>query len=201
MYKDQIIKLRSEGYSYREIARKLKCAKSTVARYSNSNNEEKAKEWKKENSDRDKVYHKIDNFHNNRHKDKEIKPEEETEPKTSVSTRVNQKIQGFVGNKQGRGRRYKMLKRTPSTFGIKDIEIKFNDTGECYLSGRKLDWEKTTEWHLDHIVARSKGGSNTLDNCGIACKEANLAKSNLDIGELLELCEDILTHNGATVKW
>jgi len=54
---------------------------------------------------------------------------------------------------------------------------------------------------MDHYIPRSKGGSFLYSNMRISCKEANIAKSDLYFEDLLKLCEDILTHNGAKVEW
>ena len=71
---------------------------------------------------------------------------------------------------------------------------------KCYLSGRPLDmkWGKNLEF--DHIIPKSKGGSNNLDNLGLCTREANGAKQDLSLDELFELCKDILEHNGYKVE-
>jgi 5-methylcytosine-specific restriction endonuclease McrA len=61
--------------------------------------------------------------------------------------------------------------------------------GLCALSGRKLDI-RTAE--LDHIIPRSRGGSDNLENLRLVCPEANSAKGSLTDRELILLCQDIL---------
>jgi len=53
-----------------------------------------------------------------------------------------------------------------------------------------------TDYWFDHIVPRSRGGQNTLENLGIAIPEANKAKGNLHLNEFLNLCEMILLNFG-----
>ncbi len=65
---------------------------------------------------------------------------------------------------------------------------------KCFLTGRPIDLEIGKSYHLDHLVARSRGGKNTLENCNIVCKEANIAKSNLTLEEFQQLCLDVVNH-------
>ena len=78
----------------------------------------------------------------------------------------------------------------------KNILDKLEQNDRCALTGRKLDIQNTSSWELDHIIPSSKGGNNTLDNCQILCKEANQSKRDLLPEEFLELCKDVLKHNG-----
>jgi 5-methylcytosine-specific restriction endonuclease McrA len=72
---------------------------------------------------------------------------------------------------------------------------KIGDNPVCYLTGRKIDLLDGKSYHLDHIIPKDKGGSNTLDNCNIACKDANQAKGNLLYHEFILLCEEVLDHH------
>jgi len=69
----------------------------------------------------------------------------------------------------------------------------------CYLTGREIDLLSPKTYHCDHIVPVSKGGSAKLNNLGLTCKDANIAKGNLELGQFLSLCEEILKYNGYTV--
>jgi len=83
------------------------------------------------------------------------------------------------------------------TFKAKDLLAKIGDNPICYLTGRPIDLSDGRSYHLDHIVPISKGGDNTLDNCNIACKEANQAKHNLSKDEFIKLCQEVLKKSQA----
>lgn len=54
-----------------------------------------------------------------------------------------------------------------------DITAKGERQGwRCYWCGQPCK----AEYHIDHIVPLSKGGSNTADNICIACPPCNLSK-------------------------
>jgi 5-methylcytosine-specific restriction endonuclease McrA len=61
--------------------------------------------------------------------------------------------------------------------------------GKCALTGRDLDF-----WtmELDHIIPRSKGGQNALNNVQWTCEEANQAKKNLTDDDFIKLCKDVI---------
>ena len=69
---------------------------------------------------------------------------------------------------------------------------------KCYLTGRSIDIT-VDNYHFDHIIPLSKGGTCELSNLGITCPEANLSKTNLTVDEYLALCKEVLEYNGYTV--
>jgi 5-methylcytosine-specific restriction endonuclease McrA len=89
----------------------------------------------------------------------------------------------------------KLWKYPPMSFKVKDLLDKIGDDPTCYLTGRKIDLLDGKSYHLDHIIPKNRGGLNTLDNCNIACKDANQAKGNLLHSELILMCEEILNHH------
>lgn len=74
-------------------------------------------------------------------------------------------------------------------YGANDLQsIWERQGGLCGLIGRPLDFE-TAE--LDHIIPRSRGGSNDIGNLRWACEEANRAKGSMTDEEFLRLCNQV----------
>lgn len=61
--------------------------------------------------------------------------------------------------------------------------------GRCALTGRRLTRNNA---HLDHIVAKAKGGTDFANNLRWVCIEANLAKRELSDAEFIALCRDVV---------
>lgn len=81
-----------------------------------------------------------------------------------------------------------------------DAYFRITKNPVCYLTGRKINLENSSEYQLDHILPVSKGGSNELSNLGLACKDANRAKNDLILEDFINLCKEILIHNGYNVS-
>jgi hypothetical protein len=132
---------------------------------------------------------KIENFRGNRdnykNKSKYIPV---ASKEKDINTILKNKIIRFHRDK-------KEWKYPPMTFKVKDLLEKIGDNPVCYLTGRKIDLLDGKSYHLDHIIPKNKGGVNTLDNCNIACKDANQAKGNLLYSEFILLCEEVLNHH------
>lgn len=170
--KDQIIQLRNEGKSYREICRLLGCSKGTVSYHCGKDQKEKTRNRTQKSRQQNSLLKKVDNF-------------KQTSPlKSPPSILLKARVDKWNQNEK--------------TFYYKDVLEKFNP--KCYLSGRDVDFTDSRSYSLDHIIPVSKGGSNTLDNMGVTCREANQAKSDLLIPDLLKLCEDILKNHGYEIK-
>jgi len=87
-------------------------------------------------------------------------------------------------------------KRAESLFSSKDFLQKLTDNPICYLTGRKIDLTLPKTYQCDHIIPSSKGGTNSMDNMGLACKQANVAKNDMSVEEFVQLCKEVLEFRG-----
>ena len=68
--------------------------------------------------------------------------------------------------------------------------------GMCALTGRKLGRDA----HLDHIIARAKGGTDSSANLRWLCPDVNYAKRYLTDEELISLCRDVSRWIGGRIE-
>jgi len=87
---------------------------------------------------------------------------------------------------------YKQTKLNDKEFATKLFWKWIKQKGRCAYTGRKLKYDRTT--HIDHIIPRSKGGSNNPDNLQFVCEDANLAKNSLTHNQFIELIKDIMNY-------
>lgn len=182
-----ILKLRSEGKTYNEIVKILGCSKSTVSYHCGDNQKEKTTNRTNDLREQHRLIKKIDNFLRAQIQEQKIQNHKQKKAGIYLST----KIQQFLN------RETKHM--SDQRFNRKDLIEKIGDKPKCYLTGKEIDLSISRSYHLDHIIPVSRGGDNSIDNCGIACREANNAKSDLMVDEFIELCKSVLEHNGYDV--
>jgi len=98
------------------------------------------------------------------------------------------------------GRRTGLRKRIHLPFSSKEFIDKLQQNPVCYLTGRSIDLWSPKTYQCDHIIPIVKGGTCNLDNLGLSCRNANMAKADMTHSEFLELCKEVLTHNGFKVE-
>ena len=182
--KDQILKLRDLGYSYLEIQKQLKCSKGTISYHCGKGQKDKTTNRRILNRNKKHpLYRKVEAFiyieHNTDRKSKVLKNS------IKIFQILYQKIITFSKvNKE-----YNYM-----SFTVENLLQKIGNNPVCALTGRPIDLMNSRSYQLDHIIPRSKGGSNTLDNCQIVCREANQAKSDLSLDEFVNLCRDVVNN-------
>ena len=179
---EQIIQLSNKGLNYTQIKDKLKCSKATISYHLSKGGKDKLSAYKAENRGKFRICKKVETFINC--------PEPSIIYKAAFKkTLIKHKISRFNRNQGSR-----------MTFTYKQLMEKMGENPVCYLTGKVIDIEDTASWHLDHIIPRSRGGENTLENCGITTSAANFCKHDMTPEELFQICKDILQHNGYEVK-
>lgn len=103
--------------------------------------------------------------------------------KSNITTILKNKISHFSRGNSG-----------PPLFTVSELLSKIGPNPKCYLTNDPIDLSQRETYQLDHIVPRSKGGLNTLDNCGLVTKNANMVKHDLLLDELVIICKKILTN-------
>jgi transcriptional regulator with XRE-family HTH domain len=168
---EKILQLRKEGKTYSEICELLGCSKSTVNYYCNKKSKTKHQDRMKKLRKDNPLIGRKSNFIHNKSKSK-----------------MKAGSEKFNNNK------------FPLTFHWTDALEKLKEKPFCYLTGEPLDLVSFSNVSFDHIIPKTLGGSNTLDNLGFCIKEANLAKNGLSLEDFFILCKKVLEHNGYSVK-
>lgn len=147
---EKIIRLKSQGYSTKEIAKILKISVSAVY--------------------------------------------------LRLSGRRN-KVDGIIEEKLNKYQRGHKSNRIDNIVPIdkKAAKDKIKNTKSCYLTGRPLNLNDRSSWSLDHKNPRSRGGTNSIHNMGVASTIANQSKMTMNVKEYLDLCQEVLRHHGYVV--
>ncbi len=173
--KENILLLRSQGKSYNEMANELGCSKSTISYHCGDGSEKKrTSNNNKRKTKKSKICQKINSF------------------KSRVSRKVFRgKVKTFKRRKI-KSRSHTKVNNISQNYTYEDVIKKIGSDPRCYLTGKRIDLNKTNTYNFDHIIPASKGGTNDLDNLALCTPSANYAKGDLSLNELYKLCEDIL---------
>ena len=206
----KFLELKDQGYIISEIQDILKIDRLQLCLIYNEINpkqtiNEYQETWRNNNREKLKIYNKkyqlknkdnIKRWRQNKSNSLRIKIYTFTgrkfKPKTNmkksnISTR--RKLQKKIGTFSA-----DINKVQKQMFTVDQLLEKIGDVPRCYLTGRLIDLNKSETYHLDHIIPTSKGGDNSLENCNITCKEANIAKNNLSVEEFYNLCLDVVNN-------
>jgi 5-methylcytosine-specific restriction endonuclease McrA len=188
--KETILKLKSEGKSYKEIQEILGCSKGTISYHCGRGQKEKTKarrDKRRENI----IKSKTDAFKYTKEREKINKKE------VRLTKDVVESVRKF--NKRDNNKKGCVDKSQNKNFTWEDVIKKFGENTFCYLSGYQINLFDNT-YNFDHIIPASKGGTNTLDNLGILSEEINRMKSDMTPEEFINMCIKILKFNGYEVN-
>jgi len=183
-YKLEILKLKKDGYDYKEIAKKVGCSVKTSRYWCDTKYRDKIIK-------RDKEYRK-------RNKEKISKIQSSYYRKSGLHHALYRKVYNFhVDQTLYKTNKSVTLEKQgiELSFTIDDVKKLFKaQGGRCALTNKKLVLKNTTEWQLDHMIPRTRGGDNSISNCQILSKEANAAKWNMTNSEFIKLCKKVIKH-------
>lgn len=188
--KEEILKLKSEGKSYKEIQDILGCSKGTISYHCGVGQKEKTDSRRKKRRE-NIVKSKTDRF-------KYRKNELTEDKKKPIRERKNVVESVRVFNKRDNSKKGDIDKDIKPTFTWEDVIEKFGENTMCYLSGVDINLY-VNNYSFDHIIPASRGGLNSLDNLGITHEIVNNMKGNLTPEELIEWCIKILKYNSYEV--
>jgi 5-methylcytosine-specific restriction endonuclease McrA len=181
--KEEILKLRSEGKSYNEIVKILNCSKGTISYHCGIGQKTKSLNRLRKNRKQNNLKYRIQKFSS-----------------IKIPTKVKISAKKFNFKRSLYRKLYDFFNASPNLLSDKEVFLeKMNSNPYCYLTGRKIDLTDTPSYNFDHIIPVCKGGSNSFDNLGLTCKDANHSKSYLTVEEYLSLCKEVLEHNGYTI--
>jgi 5-methylcytosine-specific restriction endonuclease McrA len=187
MLKQKILKLREKGLTYDQIADELGCSKSTISYHLNSEQKEKSLKRQRKRRKSNPLIKKLEVF--KAQKKQRKKQKHSTLPLDNI---LYKRVWEFSYNK-------KTGEKMKSDFNVNDVKEKIGDNPTCYLTGDEIDLSKTRSYEFDHIIPRSRGGDNSLENLGICTRQANQAKRDMTPDEFLYFCKKVLENNGYIV--
>lgn len=82
------------------------------------------------------------------------------------------RAKAFKAYREGRWQIHDLLKNNIAKIQSPDV---------CWYCGKKV--ENPKELTVDHIIPRSKGGDNSMDNIFLVCKTCNSSKRDMDVME------------------
>ncbi len=181
----QILTLRQQGKSYKQIATELNCAKSSVCYHLGRGQKSASYARVIRRRACHPFYYKLDNF---RRKPKRVK-----------NKKLVSQWKALIRNKIKTFHSIRGYMTANLSFSVDDVINKFGEKPLCYLTGEEIDIYQPRTYNFDHIIPKSRGGSDTLDNLGICTKHANAAKSDMTPDEFINLCEQVVNHHRVTM--
>lgn len=171
-----IFELRDKGCSYNEICSILKCSKSIVSYHCGKGQKTKTLFRNAQYRQKNVILKKIHRFYFPKYTDSLNL----LSSNKSVKYKLSNKIRKFGDSKP--------------MFTVDELLNKIGSNPICYLTGLPIDLQDSKAYQLDHKIPKSRGGDNSLENCGLVCRRANMSKSDMTYEEYVELCKLVISH-------
>ncbi|NDD54008.1 hypothetical protein EBZ39_09045 [bacterium] len=181
---EKILELYEKGFSYREIEAKLGCSKGTVSYHCGSGQKQKTLNNQRRGRKENVLRTKIQRFVATKLKGTLSKEKDARAIEKILQVKITQF--SLTGKRKDKSVRCKLM------FNVKQLIKKLGSNPVCYLTGRPINLDEGKSYHLDHILPKSKGGDNSLENCGLACRAANQAKTDMTLDEFVQLCAEVI---------
>ena len=187
---EEILRLRAEGLSYRQIEVRLGCSKGTISYHCGSGQKNKTLANTKKRR-LCPLRTKMESF-------KYGKKKEFSNPLVEVFGLKKKVLSNKIAHFSRMGTKYKRM-GYKFMFKLKDLIKKIGDDPRCYWTGRKINLNSRKSYHLDHFVPKSRGGDNSLENCVLACREANQGHSDSLPPEYINVSCEVAAHRGKEI--
>lgn len=175
-----IISLRKTGLSYQQIANQLGCSKSLITYYCSHQGKYKHLQRTRK---RRAINHPYISKYEDFIRQTSIKPNKQIT--LTITKLLYDKLRRFTN------RQMNITKE--------QLIAKIGTNPKCYLTGDEIDINSPRTYQFDHIIPRSRGGDNSLDNLGICTRQANLSKSDMTPDEYINHCKKVLQNAGYVI--
>lgn len=171
--KEKVLELKAKGYNQREISQMLNLSKSSVSYHCNPNEPAQTRARTKlarSKNAQTNLQRKVDSFRSIHNK----------------SRKLEKAVKRFTNDEK--------------KFNKTDVLEKFSQQTVCYLTGEPIDLLADDDYSFDHIVPKSRGGDNSIENLGITKATVNYSKHAMTDEEYIQLCLKVVKHAGYEVK-
>jgi len=107
--------------------------------------------------------------------------------------RLEQITEAEIRKVEDAGYAVRETKITASTISAKRKKVYNKTNGRCAYCGKRL--ELLGNWHIEHMLPRSRGGQNSMDNLVASCEACNRRKGAKTVGEFRLWLTQKLSHS------
>jgi hypothetical protein len=175
--KKEILKLRSEGKTYNEIKKQLKCSKGTISYHCGEGQKEKYRQRQRRNrrTINGIIGKKIDHF---------IRPKVHNYKRARCNFRTTGRFNYSSA--------YKKIIENPVCY-LTGRKIDLSNSRSYELDHIESASKGRSDYSKKYVL------NNTLKNMGLLSRDVNRAKHDLSVDDFIQLCKEVCEHNGFDV--